>query len=68
MKLTPKQAAEREGISPSLVYRWCEEGRLPHYRVGAVGRRGRILIDPADLNAFMGKCRRERHPLLVEGE
>jgi hypothetical protein len=36
-----------------LVYRWCAERRLPHYRLGTRGRRGRILIDPDDLDAFL---------------
>ncbi len=32
MKLTVKQAAARAGISAQLVYLWCEERRLMHYR------------------------------------
>jgi excisionase family DNA binding protein len=52
-KLTVKQAAERAGVSPALVYRWCQEQRLVHYRLGGQGRRGKILIDPADLDAFL---------------
>ena len=48
-----EQAAERAGVSEKLVYRWCAGHRLPHFRCGARGRRGRILIDPADLDAFM---------------
>ena len=53
MNLTPKQAAEQIGVSAGLVYQWCQEGRLPCYRFGGRGRRGRILIDPADLAAFI---------------
>src|SRR5689334_19549696 len=53
MKLTVKQAAERAGVSPALVYEWCEERRLPHYRAGRQGRRGKILIEEADLDAFI---------------
>ena len=68
MKLTPKQAADRLGVSPNLIYVLCQEGRLPHYRIGADGRRGRILIDPADLDEFIAACRKERHPLLAAGE
>lgn len=64
-RLTPKQAAERAGVSPSLVYTWCAEGRLAHYRLGAEGRRGRIMIDPTDLERLMAECRKERHPLLA---
>ena len=37
--LTVKQAAKRAGISESLVYEWCAEGVLPHYRFGRKGRR-----------------------------
>jgi excisionase family DNA binding protein len=63
--LSPKQAAERAGVSPSLIYTWCAEGRLAHFRLGAEGRRGRIRIDPADLDVLIAACRKERHPLLA---
>ncbi len=54
MRLTPKEAAERARVSVALIYKWTsEEQRLPHYRAGGKGRRGRILIDPADLDAFL---------------
>lgn len=66
--LTPEQAAGRVGVSRSLIYHWCQDRLLPHYRVGTSGRRGRILIDPADLEAFMGRCRVDRHPLLGDPE
>jgi len=65
VKLTPKQAAQRAGVSPSLIYAWCHEGRLAHYRLGCEGARGRILIDPSDLDRLVEECRQERHPLLV---
>jgi predicted site-specific integrase-resolvase len=52
MRLTPKQAAEHSRASLSLIYRWIQEG-LPHYRYGSRGKRGRIYIDDADLNAFI---------------
>lgn len=64
-RLTPKQAAKRAGVSQSMIYTWCAEGRLAHYRLGAEGRRGRILIDPADLEKLMQECRKGRHPLLA---
>jgi excisionase family DNA binding protein len=51
--LTPKQAAERCGISVSLVYGWIESRQLAHYRMGRQGRRGRILISETDLHAFL---------------
>lgn len=62
MKLTPKQAADKVGVSQNLIYLLCREGRLPHYRIGADGRRGRILIDPADLDAFQAACKQDGGP------
>jgi excisionase family DNA binding protein len=58
-KLRPKEAAKRAGVSPQLVYRWCAERRLSHYRCGGRGRRGRILIDSDDLDAFVASLRVE---------
>jgi excisionase family DNA binding protein len=52
MKLTPKEAAEVAQVSSTLIYQWCDEG-LPHYRFGGKGKRGRIFIDPADLERFI---------------
>jgi excisionase family DNA binding protein len=57
--LTVKQAALRLGVSDSLVYEWCTEGVLPCYRFGRRGRRGKILIDQAELDAFMAAHRHE---------
>ena len=65
-KLTVKEAGEYAGVSPALIYLWCQEQRLPHYRFGSEGRRGKILIDPADLEAFMRRCRIDCHPLLAD--
>lgn len=63
-KLSVKEAGAFAGVSPALVYQWCQEQRLPHYRFGTEGRRGKILIDPSDLEEFMRQCRVGRHPLL----
>jgi excisionase family DNA binding protein len=57
--LTPKQAAARIGVSDSLIYEWCSSGLLPHYRFGRPGRRGKILIDDKELDAFLASCRQE---------
>lgn len=57
--LTPSQAADRLGVSDSLIYEWCAEGVLPHYRFGRKGRRGRILIDETEFEAFVAGCRQE---------
>ncbi len=57
--LTPAEAAEQAGVSQSLIYQICEEKRLTHYRVGGQGRRGKILIDPRDLERFLEENRIE---------
>ena len=64
MKLTVKQAAGVGQISSSLVYQWCRDRLLPHYRLGGKGKRGRILIDPADLEKMLKEQKVEQHPLL----
>jgi excisionase family DNA binding protein len=61
--LTPKQAADRIGVSDSLVYQWCEQGVLAHYRFGGEGKRGRILIEATDFDAFLVSCRQEIKPV-----
>jgi excisionase family DNA binding protein len=60
--LTPKQAAVKAGVSSSLVYEWCAQGLLPHYRFGRQGRRGSIRIEEAELEAFLVRCRQEAQP------
>lgn len=57
--LSVRQAAARVGVSASLVYRWCAEGTLPHYRLGGNGRRGKIVIAPADLDRHFADSRVE---------
>ena len=60
--LTPKQAAEQNGVSVSLVYQWCHEGLIEHLRLGAQGKRGKVLIDPASLDRFLDSCRQQAKP------
>lgn len=50
---TPKQAAEKIGVSISLVYQWCKEGSLEHLRLGGHGKRGKVMIEPASLDRFL---------------
>ena len=57
--LSVKDAAARAGVSESLVYEWCDSRRLPHYRLGGKGKRGKIGISPSDLDAFLDSCRVE---------
>jgi excisionase family DNA binding protein len=51
--LNVREAAERAGVSTAIIYRWCEERRLAQFRPGAQGKRGKILIDPRDLDDFL---------------
>jgi hypothetical protein len=65
MFLSPKQAAARACVSVGLIYAWCQSGQLSHLRVGAPGRRGKILIDPCDLEAALAAFRVADRPSLV---
>lgn len=56
---TVKQLAALAGVSASLIYGWCETGQLPHVRLGAAGRRGKIMIAEADWVAFLAARRVE---------
>jgi len=51
--LNVRQAAERMGISDSLVYELCACGSLLHVRIGRPGSRGCIRITNADIDAFL---------------
>ena len=51
--LTVKEAAERACVSESLVRGWVRDGSLPHFRLGAKGRRGKIAIAPEDLDGLL---------------
>jgi excisionase family DNA binding protein len=57
--LTPKQAAERVGVSVSLVYQWCQEGLFEYLRLGAPGKRGRVMIDPESFERFLQSCKHQ---------
>jgi excisionase family DNA binding protein len=63
--LTVRQVAEKIGVSDSLVYEWCSQGLLSHYRFGKPGRRGKILIDEAELEGFLAAHRQEARPQTV---
>lgn len=51
--MTVKQAAERMGISESLVYELCACGSLPHVRIGRPGSRGCIRLTEADIQEYL---------------
>jgi excisionase family DNA binding protein len=60
--LTPRQAAQKVGVSVGLVYAWVEAKLLPHYRAGLKGRGGKILISESDLLAFWESLKVEADP------
>jgi excisionase family DNA binding protein len=51
--MTVKAAAERMGISESLVYELCACGSLPHVRLGRPGSRGCIRLTESDILEFL---------------
>jgi excisionase family DNA binding protein len=57
--LTPRQAAAQLGVSVSLIYQLCRQSALRHYRIGGIGRRGRIVIDEADFRSYQAACCKE---------
>jgi hypothetical protein len=66
---TVKQLAAAVGLSAGVVYGWCQRGELAHVRLGAAGRRGKILIAETDWAAFLAARRVERlvpptHPVV----
>ena len=56
-KLTVKQVAEKFTVSRALIYVWVDERRFPVLRVGAQGKRGRILIEESDFEPFLASLR-----------
>src|SRR4051812_13449798 len=65
---TVKQAAERTGISASLLYELCAAGLIRHTRHGRPGSRGTIRISEEALAEHLKACeqgRREAAPAAV---
>ena len=57
--LTPKQASKLYPLSLSLLYQLCDERRIPHFRIGGKGRRGKLLLAPRDIERFIEENRVE---------
>jgi excisionase family DNA binding protein len=51
--LSVRQAAALLGVCTATVYRMCEHGELPHYRV-----RNAIRVPVATLKAYLARARR----------
>lgn len=52
-----KEFASRAEISLSLAYTLVAEGRVPHRRIGARGRRGKIIVTEEDYRLFMERIK-----------
>jgi excisionase family DNA binding protein len=59
MLLTPKQAAEKIGASVAIVYGLVADHAIACYRIGRRGKRGKIMLDEADLKAYLVSARIE---------
>jgi excisionase family DNA binding protein len=55
--LTVKEAAARARVSEPIVRGWIRDGLLPHYRLGAKGRRGKIAVAAEDLDSLLASFR-----------
>ena len=60
MLLSVKAASVKAGVCASIVYGWVEKKLLPHFRLGADGKRGKIAIAEEDLDAFLQCIRSSR--------
>jgi excisionase family DNA binding protein len=63
--LSVKDAAERAGVSRSLIYAWCRTGVLRHSRFGLPGKRGVVRIAESDLLEFLEGCKHEGRPAVA---
>lgn len=55
--LSVRQAAERVGVCQRILRAWINEGRLPCYRLGVKGSRGKISIAVNDLDEVLASFR-----------
>ena len=50
--LKPKDVAKQLGVAPITIYKWCERGILPHFRL-----QGCIRFSQNDVEAFLSARR-----------
>lgn len=50
-EMTPKEVAEKLGVSDQTVRHWIRQGELPAKRVG-IGTKKRMLITDSEFDAF----------------
>jgi excisionase family DNA binding protein len=65
--MTPREAAEKLGVSQSLIYGVLKAGKLKGMRVGCRGR-GKWLIDPNDFEAWKQSCKVTEWPEPDDGQ
>ena len=58
--LTVNEAAAHATVSPGLIRQWLKEGTLPHFRFGAKGKRGKIMIQVEDLDGVLANFKVDR--------
>ncbi len=51
--LTVAEAARHACVCESMIRQWVRDGTLPHYRLGAKGKRGKIAIAVEDLDGVL---------------
>ena len=51
--MTVKEFSKRAEISLSLAYKLIMEGAVPHRRIGARNKRGKIIVTEEDYQRFL---------------
>jgi hypothetical protein len=60
--LTVSEAAGRACVCDNVVRAWVAAGLLPALRLGMPGRRGKIMIDPDDLDQCLASFKTTATP------
>ena len=60
--LSVNQAAARACVCDTVVRAWVAAGLLPAFRLGMPGRRGKIMIDPDDLDQCLASFKTTATP------
>lgn len=60
--MTVHEAAQKIGVSASLIYDLCKQGAIRHSRHGRPGKRGTIRISDEAVAEYMAACQWEPVP------